>query len=78
MTDYDDYDDCDDFDDFDCEDRSEFADPYGTSALRAETDTNPRDCPCPTCKVPDLLTRQDRMRGYQCDSCADAAERGYD
>lgn len=27
--------------------RSEFADPGGNSALRAETPTNPRNLPCP-------------------------------
>ncbi len=54
-----------------------FADPGGTSALRAETDDNPRDQPCPTCKEPDRLTRIDVSRHYQCDSCADAEELGF-
>ena len=53
-----------------------FADPGGNSALRAATEDNPRDLPCPTCKRPDMLTWQDKARGYQCDACADRAERG--
>jgi hypothetical protein len=42
------------------------------SALRAETPDNPRNIPCPTCKTPNVLTRIDKIRGYQCDACADA------
>lgn len=53
-----------------------FADPGGTSALRAATPSNPRNLPCPTCGAPNRLTPADRARGYQCDSCADRAERG--
>lgn len=53
-----------------------FADPGGNSALRAATRDNPRDCPCPTCGRENVLTRIDRQRGYQCDRCADEAERG--
>jgi hypothetical protein len=68
--DYDDYDDCD----FDCD----FADPYGNSALRAESPTNPRNLPCPTCRAPNRLTPKDKKRGYQCDQCADRIERGGD
>jgi hypothetical protein len=63
--------------DFD-EDRSEFADPGGRSALRAETDSNPRNLPCPNCGEENRLTPADRARGYQCDTCADRAERGCD
>lgn len=74
MNDYDE----DYFEDDQDDDRSMFADPGGTSALRAATRSNPRNLPCPTCKVPDLLTPMDRARGYQCDSCANRAERGYD
>lgn len=48
------------------------------SALRAATPDNPRIYPCPTCKTPNVLTRIDVQRHYQCDSCADRAERGYD
>lgn len=44
--------------------------------LRAATRDNPRDLPCPTCHKPNRLTHIDRMRGYQCDSCADSMERG--
>jgi hypothetical protein len=54
--------------------RDEFAVPGGRSALRAATPTNPRDCPCPTCQRPNVLTRRDVELGYQCDTCADAAE----
>lgn len=59
------------------DDRSEFADPGGRSALRAATKSNPRNLPCPTCKAPNRLTPADRARGYQCDSCADRDEGGY-
>lgn len=55
-----------------------FADPGGESALRAETSSNPRNLPCPTCHWPNRLTPIDKARGYQCDSCADAQEKGYD
>jgi hypothetical protein len=47
------------------------------SALRAETDDNPRNLPCPNCGAENVLTPLDRARGYQCDACADQAERGY-
>ena len=53
-----------------------FADPGGRSALRAETPDNPRDLPCPTCGRENMLTPIDVARGYQCDICADEAERG--
>ena len=53
-----------------------FADPGGVSALRAATPDNPRDRPCPTCHAPNVLTRIDERRGYQCDRCAERAE-GY-
>ena len=56
----------------------EFADPGGTSALRAASKTNPRNLPCPTCKQPNRLTPKDWALGYQCDSCADKAEAGID
>lgn len=55
-----------------------FADPGGRSALRAATKSNPRNLPCPNCERPNRLTPLDRARGYQCDRCADAAERGID
>lgn len=58
-------------------DGTRFADPGGTSALRAASKGNPRNLPCPNCGEPDLLTPADRARGYQCDACANAAERGY-
>jgi hypothetical protein len=56
------------------DDRIEFADPGGRSALRAATKTNPRNLPCPNCKKKNRLTPADRARGYQCDECADRAE----
>jgi hypothetical protein len=62
--------------DDDYDDRSEFADPGGNSALRAATKSNPRNLPCPTCERPNMLTPADRARGYQCDRCADQQERG--
>lgn len=58
------------------DDRMDFADRGGKSALRASSRRNPRNLPCPTCKRPNLLTPADRANGYQCDSCADRAESG--
>jgi hypothetical protein len=58
--------------------REMFADPGGSSALRAASKDNPRNLPCPTCGWPNRLTPADVSRGYQCDSCADAQERGMD
>lgn len=67
------------FDDFaDHEDRSEFADPGGRSALRRATRGNPRNRPCPTCGAKNVLTPKDVALGYQCDRCANRAERGWD
>ena len=57
--------------------RSEFADPGGSSALRAATRSNPRNLPCPTCKEPNRLTPKDVALHYQCDGCAERAEAGY-
>ncbi len=54
-----------------------FADPGGDSALYPETDDNPRNLPCPNCGAEDALTPADRRKGYQCDACARACERGY-
>lgn len=69
----------DDDEDFDLlPNRIEFADPGGNSALRAATPSNPRIHPCPTCHWPNRLTAADVARGYQCDSCANAMERGGD
>lgn len=64
--------------DRDEDDRSEFADPGGVSALRAATKSNPRNKPCPTCKRKNALTPKDVALGYQCDRCADRAEAGFD
>jgi hypothetical protein len=65
-------------DDEDLIDGVGFADPGGNSALRAATPNNPRNLPCPNCGTENVLTPADRARGYQCDACADRAERGYD
>jgi hypothetical protein len=59
-------------DDFDID----FADPGGRSALRAAGPGNPRSFSCPSCGAKRVLTRKDRDLGYQCDRCADKAERG--
>ncbi|HEY7417475.1 MAG TPA: hypothetical protein VH593_19995 [Ktedonobacteraceae bacterium] len=68
-----------DYDDDEWEYRVErFADPGGESALHAESNDNPRNLPCPTCGWPNRLTPADRARGYQCNSCAVANERGLD
>ena len=61
----------------DYDDRMMFADPGGRSALRAESATNPRNLPCPTCERENMLTPADVARGYQCDMCADRAEGMY-
>lgn len=63
-------------DDPDYNDRDDFADPGGRSALRAAGPRNPRDQRCPTCGWPDRLTRRDVELGYQCDRCGDAIEQG--
>lgn len=65
-----------DFDYYDMRDDTRFADPGGNSALYAETHNNPRNLPCPTCLEPNRLTPRDKQHGYQCDTCADRAERG--
>lgn len=64
--------------DMDYEDREQFEDPGGRSALRRSSKKNPRNLPCPTCKQPNRLTPKDRALGYQCDRCADRAESGMD
>lgn len=64
----------------DLDDEDDFIDGVGFansgSALRTATKSNPRNLPCPNCGRKNALTPLDRQRGYQCDSCADAAERG--
>lgn len=57
--------------------RSHFANPGGNSALRAETRTNRRTLPCPTCGAENRLTPADVERGYQCDRCANREEGGW-
>ena len=64
------------FDYYDHDDCCDFADPGGRSALRAARKDNPRNLPCPNCGAKNRLTPADRALGYQCDSCADQAERG--
>jgi hypothetical protein len=63
---------------YDDDDGPDFADPGGRSALRAATRRNPRIYPCPNCGAVRKLTGEDVARGYQCDACADRAERGCD
>jgi hypothetical protein len=58
----------------DFEDRLQFAQPGGRSALRAATRRNPRNLPCPNCRQPNRLTAADKAQGYQCDECADREE----
>jgi hypothetical protein len=58
------------------EDRSEFQEPGGNSALRKATRSNPRNLPCPSCGEPNRLTPRDRALGYQCNSCANRDEGG--
>jgi hypothetical protein len=58
------------------DDLNDFADPGGRSALRAASPSNPRNLPCPNCGEPNRLTPKDVALGYQCDACADNAERG--
>ena len=60
----------------DCEDSIQFANPG--SALRLATKRNPRNLPCPNCGAKNRLTPADRSLGYQCDECADKAERGWE
>lgn len=67
----------DDYYDAEDHDRIRFADPFGKSALRAASKSNPRNLPCPTCGEPNRLTPEDRALGYQCDTCADRAEGTY-
>ncbi len=64
--------------DEDFRDEIEFAEPGGRSALRAASKSNPRNLPCPNCGKKNKLTPADRARGYQCDGCAERAERGVD
>ena len=56
----------------------QFAHPGGNSALRAASPTNPRNLPCPTCGEANRLTPIDVALHYQCDECADKAERGWE
>lgn len=65
MNDEDDYEDDygEDFEDYE-DDGPVFADPGGRSALRAESEDNPRDRPCPTCGGANRLTPADVALGY--------------
>ncbi len=67
MDEYDSYEDYEDA-------RSMFANPGSGSALRAATERNPRNLPCPRCGRENVLTPADKARGYVCDECADRAE----
>lgn len=62
------------FDDDEFDFDPQFADPGGKSALRAGI----RNLPCPNCEQPNRLTAADQRLGYQCDSCADKLENGWD
>ena len=62
--------------DGDYQEGPDFADPGGRSALRAARKGNPRNRKCPNCGAKNRLTLADVAAGYQCDSCADAVERG--
>jgi len=68
----------DDYNDYEGEfDSNRFA--SKGSALHAADDyDNPREHECPTCQRPNKLTLRDVQAGYQCDGCADRAERGMD
>ncbi len=66
-----------DYTDDDLIDGVGFADPGGDSALRAATQRNPRNLPCPTCKQPNRLTPADVARSYQCNACARRDEAGW-
>ena len=59
----------DEYEDEDLIDGVGFADPGGRSSLRAETSSNPRNLPCPTCGVENRLTPKDVAAGYQCNNC---------
>jgi hypothetical protein len=67
-----------DWDQSESDESCDFADPGGKSALRAATEDNPRNLPCPNCGAENRLTPADSALGYQCDACADRTERGYD
>lgn len=57
----------------DVRDAERFREPGGRSALHP----GKRCRPCPTCGRKNALTIRDVQAGYQCDRCADQAERGY-
>lgn len=59
------------------DERMDFAESGGRSALRASGKNNRRNLPCPTCHAPNRLTPADRALGYQCNECADHTEGGY-
>lgn len=56
------------------DERLQFQDPGGRSALRRATKNNPRIHPCPKCERPNMLTPKDVAQHYVCDICADEAE----
>jgi hypothetical protein len=64
--------------DYNDDNPDDFADPGGNSALRASSASNPRNLPCPTCDKPNRLTPKDVALGYQCDTCANRQEMGFD
>lgn len=58
------------------DDDDDFADPEVIQPYELRRRSNPRNLPCPTCGCANRLTPKDRALGYQCNSCADRAERG--
>ena len=57
--------------------------PFGNPAMFCEScyarrvaEARDHRAACPTCKRPRALTAKDKAHGYQCDACADKAERG--
>ncbi len=57
--------------------RSNFANPDGSSALRAASRRNPRNRPCPQCGQENRLTPADIAHHYVCDECANQNEQGF-
>jgi hypothetical protein len=57
-----------------CAGGAPFRDPGGESSLRAGALKHP----CPSCRWPNRLSDADKARGYQCNRCALAQERGGD
>jgi len=63
----------DDYDDYDGPD---FADPGGAQCTEGGEQAQPAQSAVSDCGKKNRLTPADRAQGYQCDTCADQAERG--